>query len=195
MTCADCLEAMLDADPAVLRGAGRSDLAGHLRGCRSCRLAANAVLSDTRLLARSVHKTASPIARRVAIAGLAAATVILAVTMTPGSTSHSRPSYRAPVSPIASRTVVEHATDPAPRAASSPRKAAFAHAGSRERVAPHGIQAVPIRAAAFVAVPIRASADTAATADQPPVSVRPQGGLRAAVFRVAESNVTVVWLY
>lgn len=195
MTCADCLEAMLDADPAVLRGNGPGDLAGHLRGCSSCRRAANAVLSDTRILAGSVHKTASPIARRVAIAGLAAAALILAVTMTPGTRSEPRPNDRAPVVSIASRTGVSHAVDPAPRVSPSSRKTALVRAGSRARVALPRIHAVPIQAAAFVAVPIRAAADTAATADQPPVAVRPLGGRRAAVFRVAESNVTVVWLY
>jgi hypothetical protein len=193
MTCTDCLEAMLESDPAELRGVGRSDLAGHLRRCSSCRRVADAVLADTRLLARSIHVSARP-ARRATIAALAAA-VILAVTMTPGSTRDSRPSDRVAVVPIASRTGIGHVADPGPRVASSPGKPEVARAGSRERVAPHGIHAVPLRAAAFVAVPIRVTSDTAAAADQPQVSVRPQGGRRAAVFRVAEANVTVVWLY
>jgi hypothetical protein len=196
MNCADCLNAMLDAEPAELRAHGGSELADHLRGCLTCRGAANAIVADTRMLARVAGHAAPARASRwrVTIAGVAAAGVIVAIAsreiagnagtatrQDSARTSLPGPSMR-PAGPV-----VAAAPSSAPRAV---RTVPRARPADQQR-----LHSVAYQPAPFVAIPIQ-PADTATRGDaRPIVSVHPQGGRRAAIFRVAESNVTVVWLY
>jgi hypothetical protein len=80
---------MLVADRAVLRGAGQSELARHLRTCADCRALASGIEGDTTLLGSLISgsaEAAMPVARRrrpwtaLAIAALpVAATILIAV--------------------------------------------------------------------------------------------------------------------
>jgi predicted lipid-binding transport protein (Tim44 family) len=120
--------------------------------------------------------------RFVMTAGLAAAAVVATVSIY--MNGGSRPGAIAP---------------PAPRTAQQPPAVATTPpSDSTAAVAPlhrqHGIRAVAIQPAAIVAVPIHTSAPLEPVS-APPVSVRPQNGRRAAVFQLADSKVTVVWLY
>jgi hypothetical protein len=57
MTCADALEAMLEADPHELRDWEDTELSRHLRECGRCRSVAVAILEDEALLARGLEST------------------------------------------------------------------------------------------------------------------------------------------
>jgi len=197
MNCADCLNAMLDAEPAELRAHGGSELADHLRGCLTCRGAANAIVADTRMLVRVAGHAAPARASRwrVTIAGVAAAGVIVAIAsreiagdagtatrQDSARTSLPVPSIRpaGPVAVAARPSSVPRAVLTVPRA----------RPADQQR-----LHAVAYQPAPFVAIPIQPADTAARDGASPIVSVHPQGGRRAAIFRVAESNVTVVWLY
>jgi len=51
MTCAEALQAILEADPSDLEGLGEGPLPDHLRGCSRCQAAAGLVLEEERALA------------------------------------------------------------------------------------------------------------------------------------------------
>jgi len=197
MNCADCLNAMLDADPAELRARGGSELAEHLRGCLACRRAADAIVADTRMLATVVvhAEPAHASRRRIAIAGLAAAGVIFAIASREiarhAGTAPRQDSPRTSL-PVASIRPAGPAAVAA-RPSSAPRSARTvprARPADQQR-----LHAVAYQPTPFVAVPIQPADTAARDGANPIVSVNPHGGRRAAVFRVAESNVTVVWLY
>ncbi len=61
MTCAEAREALLEADLSVLRGAGDTPLALHLRDCASCLQAAQFVLQEEALLARGLIEATPPL--------------------------------------------------------------------------------------------------------------------------------------
>ena len=199
MNCADCLDVMLDADPAELRGDWSSELGEHLRGCPACRARANAVIADTRMLGRIVRadmRIRASARRRAVIAGAAAAGIILAFAVRAIAVPASRAVETRAASRLPSRVAITRPRDTAAVVGPSRNKPSAPSSRSGEAGAgARRILAVAIQPSAFVAVPIH-PADPATSADQPPVvSVRPLGGRRAAVFRVAESTVTVVWLY
>lgn len=198
MTCNKVQEAMLDADPAELRGDGTSPIAEHVRNCLTCRRAAVAIVADTRVLARvAQHEArARSVGRRAAIAGLAAAGIVVAFAVRALGTSGARPAT-PPVSASAvpRAAIIQPVGPPASTITSAIASGMTRAARQHERAPEHRIQAVAIQPAAFVAVPIQIAAPAVAEDETPIVSVSPHGGRRAAVFRVAESNVTVVWLY
>ena len=198
MNCADCHNAMLDAEPDELRGRGNGELARHVRGCQRCRSFATAIVADTRVLARVVALDSGGRAtrRRGAIAGLAAACVVLALGARAISSRVPHPVDVPPIAPAASHVAVTGGAESPGTVARSPERPTTAVTGSREAfVAERRIRAVAFQPAAFEAVPIRHPSSPEPTDSTPIITVRPHGGRRAAVFKVAQSNVTVVWLY
>jgi hypothetical protein len=206
MTCADCLDAMLDAEPAELRGDGRSELAGHVRSCLACRRASAAILAGTSVLTRVAHRDRrlARLRRRAAIGGLAAAGIVVAFVSKSIDTTVAGPAVvpalsRPAPAVVESRPAIGSVTRPSTVPALPVRANAGRATRPRDRAFSPRMQAVAIRPTAFVAVPIQAGDSTgsgaAAAREAPAVAVRPRGGRRAAVFRVAESNVTLVWLY
>ena len=198
MNCADCHAAILDAEPAELLGRGNGELARHLRDCPRCRSAANAIVADTRVLARLVALDSGTRAtrRRVAIAGLAAAGIVLVLGARAISSRVPHPADARPIAPAASHVAITGAAESSATVARSPEMFTSEKTGSREAfVAERHIPAVAFQPAAFEAVPIRNASSPEPTDSAPVITVRPHGGRRAAVFKVAQSNVTVVWLY
>ena len=198
MTCSEAREAMLDAEPAELRGDGTSAIAEHVRSCLTCRRAAAAIATDTCVLVRVAHHDVRVRRgrRRAAIAGLAAAGIVVAFAVRAIGTSDSRPAVTRAIAPAARHVATARPANP-PDTATPSTVADGVERATRRRQHSLGnrIQAVAIQPAAFVAVPLRTVEPAAAEDEAPTVSVSPHGGRRAAVFRVAESKVTVVWLY
>jgi predicted anti-sigma-YlaC factor YlaD len=54
MTCAEALQAMLEAEPSELEGKGESHLVGHLRDCPRCREMARTVLIQEEALGQGL---------------------------------------------------------------------------------------------------------------------------------------------
>lgn len=198
MTCSEAQEAMLDVELADLRGDGTSAISEHLRTCLPCRRAAAAIVADTNVLAQVAQheRRVRSTGRRTAIAGLAAAGIVVAFAVRAIGPWESRPALVRPLAPPVPHAAAIRSADPPDSATRS------SVASGIERVAPRHvhvpasrIRAVAIQPAAFVAVPIQAAEPAVAEDETPVVSVSPHGGRRAAVFRIADSNVTVVWLY
>ena len=95
MSCEECRELMLEADPELLTGIGDEPLAAHLNRCDVCRDAAAAMLRQVQL-ARTAYQRIEPVSsppRRVmrfsvrrsvwVVASLAAAAVITVVATRP----------------------------------------------------------------------------------------------------------------
>ena len=86
MNCSEAREALLEAEPAELRGGGSTALGRHLTACPDCSALARAILADSLALDTALHHLATaPRPRRAvprrplvrwAVAGLAAAAVI-----------------------------------------------------------------------------------------------------------------------
>lgn len=196
MNCDECVDMMLEADPATLTGRGEGELAEHLRSCLTCRRTAAAIARDTRLLAAVVERRRLAWRGPAVVAGLAAAALLFAIG--PSVRNHAS---RPIVAPAAPRAVQPAAA--IPRADSSTQVAALSNevrAPTQAKSSVHApptarrpIRAVAYQPAAFVATPIRVTADASEPA--PMVSVRPPSGRRAAVFHTASSGVTIVWLY
>lgn len=198
MNCSNALEAMLLAEPGELRRDATSELAEHLRGCLSCRRAAAAILADTRVLARVAHRAAGRrrVTRGAAIAGLAAAGIVLVLVARATSSRSPRPADDRSLSGAAPAIAASQAVNPPRADTPTTAESRTARAEPRhEHALARRIQAVAIQPAAIVATPIPLADSMAADGAAPVLSVRPHGGRRAAVFRVAASNVTVVWLY
>jgi hypothetical protein len=80
MNCIEAREAMLDAEPAELRGESESPLAAHVRDCPTCHALARALARDTAVLSsrvrvRSRRRTLSITLLPVAAALVATVTV------------------------------------------------------------------------------------------------------------------------
>lgn len=126
MNCSEAREALLEADPAELSGAGSSELARHLAACADCAAMARAILEDMQAMDAALQQLATtPAARRAAprrrpmrwlAAGVAVAAAVTGVLLV------RRQPPRVPVT-------VAHATPALPRGvevdlAASPRQAA-----------------------------------------------------------------------
>lgn len=201
MNCHECVNGILEAEPAELTGRGDGALAEHLRSCLSCRRIAASIIRDTRALAGVVERRRPAWRRPAVVAGLAAAGLLLMF----GLRDHV-PAPREAVTAEAQRVAPPVATVPQPdsstrlAAAPSVRLApgpvpALVHA---PRPARRPIHAVAYQPAAFVATPIRVASVTSepgTSESLPMVSVRPASGRRAAVFSTQTPGITIVWLY
>lgn len=196
MNCDECRDLMLEAEPATLTGRGEGGLAEHLRSCLTCRRIAASIVADTRVLASVVEPRRPRWRRPVAVAGLAAAGLFLAIGVR--ERQHAPSQTAAAVVQRASRGApAVRSTDTSSRLAAAPSEPAAstpAPAPVRPPRAPRRpIRAVAYQPTAFVATPIRVTAEASDPA--PMVSVRPLAGRRAAVFRTPSPGVTIVWLY
>lgn len=216
MKCTEILELMLDVAPDELAGRGDSPLATHVRECARCRALADRLLADTRALAKAVESRAPravPRARRIPrtligggalVTTLAAAALVLAVLQR-GKDTGTAPAVKA--EPIAVPGVAAAESTPAVANA----RQTVAHdssvlpAGKSGQYAPVNSSAlVPIKPQQYaVALPVQPTPLIASPAHQPEgdahsqsdITVTPSFGLRAAVMRTSNPNITVVWLY
>lgn len=195
MNCDECRNLMLEADQAVLAGRGEGTLAEHLRSCLSCRRIAASIVADTRVLASVVVPRRARWRRPVAVVGLAAAALLLAIGLS--VRNHASRPIVVPAAPRAVQpTAAIPRTDSSTHVAALPEVRAPAHAASSDRaprMARRPMRAVAFQPAAFVATPIRVTTEPSDPA--PMVSVRPPSGRRAAVFHTPSPGVTIVWLY
>lgn len=201
MNCHECVDMMLEAEPTELTGRGDGALAEHLRSCASCRRMAASIVRDTRVLAGVVERRRPPWRRPAALAGLAAAGLLLAIGL-----RERGPAPRHAVTPETPRVAPPIAAVPqldasgrlaaAPTVTLPPTTAPALVRAPRPTRRP--IHAVAYRPAAFVATPIRVASVTSESGTSeaaPLISVRPSSGRRAAVFSTQTPGVTIVWLY
>jgi hypothetical protein len=195
MNCDECLDLMLEADPATLTGRGEGGLAEHFRSCLTCRRTAAAIVRDTHLLAAVVERRRPAWRGPAVVAGLAAAGLLLAIGLSARNRDTPHAVAAAPRAVPPSATIPR--TDSSMQVAARPNEVQVptqaASSDRAPRVARKPIRAVAYQPAAFVATPIRVTADASEPA--PMVSVRPPSGRRAAVFHTPSSGVTIVWLY
>jgi len=196
MNCDECLDMILEADPATLAGRGEGGLAEHLRSCLTCRRRAAAIVRDTRMLAAVVERRRPAWRGPAAVAGLAAAALLLAIGLQERRHAPSQ-TATAPVQRTSRGAPAVRPTDTPSRLAAAPSEPSASTpvaAPVRPPRAPRRpIRAVAYQPTAFVATPIQVTAEASEPA--PMVSVRPPAGRRAAVFRTPSPGVTIVWLY
>ena len=197
MNCDHCQDLMLEADPAMLTGRGEGELPEHLRSCLTCRRMAAAIVRDTRMLASVVERRRPAWRGPAAVAGLAAAVLLLAIGLQ--QRRHAPSQTAAAAVPRASRVApAVRPTDTSSRLAAAPSQPTASSPAAVAARPPRGlrrpIRAVAYQPTAFVATPIRVIARASDQAE-PMVSVRPPAGRRAAVFRTPSPGVTIVWLY
>jgi hypothetical protein len=109
VNCTDAYEAILEADPAVLRGEGAGELARHLLACTACRARARRVLDATDALDQALEAegvslggrrraipTRPRLARRLAPWGLVAAAAAAGVLLLSRPGAPGRPDVAAP---------------------------------------------------------------------------------------------------
>jgi hypothetical protein len=200
MKCDECLDMILETEPAALAGRGQGALAEHLRGCLTCRRLAASIIRDTRVLAGVVER------RRAwrlpaGVVGLVAAGLVLAIGL-----RDRGPDPRRAVTGESQRVAPSIAVVPQPDSSIGLAAAATARVAPRAAPALVGtshptrrpIHAVAYQPASFVATPVRVASLTSepVTGESlPTVSVRPAAGRRAAVFSTQTPGVTIVWLY
>jgi hypothetical protein len=193
------LEQMLDAELEALAGSGSSPVAMHVRECSRCRVVAEQLVADTKVLALAVEtlgpevaggpevarepalgtRRRMPRARYLIVGSLAAAALAL-VVVRPGADDGVRPT--GSVRPTAT----------APRSASPPvdESSSPSLVGRAPRPFP---RARPVSATRFV-LPA-GEHEVAMAQSRAVVSVTPPPGKRVAVMRTRDPGVTVVWLY
>jgi hypothetical protein len=200
MSCTQTLELMLDAAPDELAGRGESALAIHLRECARCRAVADRILADTRALARAIESRAprsvprASRTRRTLIGGgalvttLAAAALVFAVMKRSTSTGTASVARPAPI--VVPRAAVAESTPPVAVA----RPAAAVDSALLGSIQPQQYAAaLPVTPTQLTASPVHPPVHD--PQDQSDITVTPSAGLRAAVMRTSNPNITVVWLY
>jgi hypothetical protein len=225
MTCGAMLQQLLEADLGTLDGRGDSPLARHLRQCKRCRAVARVLSSESRALALALparEPSRRPVHHRVTrllltpqagVIAVAAAILLyashLGVDVGPvpvrnvSATIAPPPAARIDAPPMPSGAANRH-----PRRVADSRSAAVGapDASLGSLIAP----AAPITPTAFVTSPVTATAVVGSQAGREsdrsssiltagdaafPVVVEPPAGVRAAVLRTSNPNITVVWLY
>ena len=201
MNCDECLDIMLEAEPAALAGRGDGALAEHLRSCLTCRRMAASIVRDTRALAGVVERRRPSWRGRAVVAGLAAAGLLLVIGLRERVPA-PRHAVRAEKHRVAPPVATVPQPDSSTRLAAAPSvKLASGRAAApvrSSRPARRTIHAVAYQPAAFVATPIRVASLTSGpetSESSPTVSVRPAAGQRAAVFSTRTPGVTIIWLY
>jgi len=111
VNCAEAYEAILEAEPAALRGEGDGDLARHLAACASCRERAGRVLAGLDALDRALAAAGAPagaprvlplrpaLPMRLAPWGLAAAAALAGVLLLRYPDQPPRPAVAAAALP------------------------------------------------------------------------------------------------
>jgi hypothetical protein len=183
MNCTVALETMLGADFAEL--AANTPLAAHVRGCTRCRRVADALQSDTKLLAARplvVTGRERSSASRYALVPLAAAALLVVVSV--------QRQARAPaVREVSTLTpVIVDSFAPA-RPASA---AAEMRAPRPGRAYPRAVPLAAVKLNLVEPVVARPARPIEAV---PAVSVTPPAGTRAVVMQTSDPRVVVVWLY
>jgi hypothetical protein len=220
------LDLMLGADLDALDERGDSALSGHLRECARCRAVARQLHRDTASLTQAVASTSvvsarrvggrqpAVTARRLAVAGLAAALVAfvarerrntpiaVAPVVVQSAGNLTSPGLTPASVPAPARTRSERRTRRAP--ASPPRRGsllASRSAGTARVLAstaiatnPAAVSVAPVTPLEPVA-PVRLLAAPIDSSLGSRVAVDPPAGVRANVMRTSNPGVTVVWLY
>jgi predicted anti-sigma-YlaC factor YlaD len=210
MTCNEVLELMLEADAEELEGRGAGAVAQHVRECARCRAVAQAIVSDSQLLAVSVRRSApvdlttfaarTRFSRRALIGGAVAAlaaSVLFVVLVQNG--------MRAYVQADKSFAVVTTVPQLPPGVGPARPGIAVVDVATPGTVSVTlSTPATPLRFADVQPVPAvryqppagdqTAPAASVADTDRR-VRVRPHAGRRATIMRGHNPKVTVVWLY
>ena len=209
MTCSLMLDRMLEADLDELRGWGESVVATHVRGCTRCRDVANQLVRDTGGLSQSIRALpeATPARRRsvalparaAAMAGLAAAVVLIVVRNTGRPTgSHTATSavvmQPVTVSPPVAPSVIVAGVAPRAQTRRASTRVARVVLPTGRAIQPSAVTVEPTAQRAVAVLPVRI-----APAPQQPlgntVTVEPPAGKRANIIRTDRPGLTVVWLY
>lgn len=204
MTCAETLEAMLEADPSELRVNAATPLGVHLRECPGCQSAARRIGRDTTMLAairRRRSRRRSLASRSAAAAFLAAAIYgVVSLSTMPGMSRRTVALNGIVVAGWSARSATPDSAPrlPLPSAATRvrvPRQSAPPVVGRR-------VVATPVRPTQLAgAVRERPHATLALRLDESRVDslgvgvrVDPDDGKRATIMRTANAAITVVWL-